>query len=267
MAEEKKGVNFVERFRELTAAPISSQTELFLKSFIFDLGDEWKIVEKLESLFRKRLNDAAEGKDDLNPVMAADFLQKNGLERTAKERKEEIADIDLDNNDRIAFIEYLLLHFKVMILKAYYKRIGVDCPHDLSKGGIGVTGVGAELLEELFTMPEGLDAELEAAIEAFTATKNARLAKLKTLEEAAAKGGVKGLAAQNEIKQMEAQDTTEMNRLEITLNAAKRRAGKHSGDAALQAKKRQEEEEARKKQAESRAKLKAKTALWENNNS
>ena len=34
-------------------------------------------------------------------------------ERTALQRKEEIKDIDLDFNDRICFIEYLLLHYKV----------------------------------------------------------------------------------------------------------------------------------------------------------
>lgn len=263
MAEDKKAVNYVDKFRELTSKPISLQTELFLKSFIFDLNDDWKVVETLEKQFRARLRDANEGKDDLNPVMAADFLQKNGLERTALERKEEIKDIDLDQNDRIAFIEYLLLHFKVMILKAYYKRHEQNCPHDFSRGGIGVTGVGAELLEELFTMPMGLDPELEAAIEEFTAQKNARLEKMKQLEDTAAKGGVKGLAAVNEIKQIESQDTTWLNRMEITLNAAKKRASKNSGAEALAAKQAKEEAEARAKQEASRAKLKAKTALWE----
>jgi hypothetical protein len=47
--------------------------------------------------------------------MAADFLQKHGKERTAIQRGQEIKDIDLDNNSRIAFIEYLLLHYKVII--------------------------------------------------------------------------------------------------------------------------------------------------------
>jgi hypothetical protein len=144
--------------------------EFFLKSFIFDLGDDWKNVLTLQKEFGKRLKDAGkqtsvqlvplgerrvqcfgqeqrslfvvaactgEGKDDLNPVMAADFLQKRGLERTALQRKEEIKDIDLDSNDRIAYLEYLLLHYKVMILNAFYKRIAKTNPFDMSKGGIG----------------------------------------------------------------------------------------------------------------------------------
>lgn len=76
---------------------LDTQLEAFLKSFIFDLGKDWKELNVLLKAYRKRLSDANEGKEDLNPIMAADFLQKNGLERTALQRKEETQDIDLDN--------------------------------------------------------------------------------------------------------------------------------------------------------------------------
>jgi len=255
--------SFEERFRALTEKPIEDQTELFLKSFIFDLGDNWKEVSVLENDFRKRLRDANEGKQDLNPIMAADFLQKHGLERTATQRKEEVKDIDLDKNDRIAFIEYLLLHYKVMILQAYYKRTGAECKEDMGHGGLGIVGVGPKLLEELFTMPLGLDPELEKAIEEFTAKKKAREEKFNDLYAKAALGGVKGLAANNEIKQLESQDQTEMNRIEITLNAAKKKGMKASGDVALAEKKKKDEDEERRKQEESKAKLKARAAQFE----
>jgi hypothetical protein len=155
-------------------------------------------------------------------MQASDFLQKNGKERTGLQRKEEVRDIDLDNNDRIAFIEYLLLHFKAMILSAYFKRTNDHNPFDLSEetnpSAIGITGIGHQLLDELFTLPVGLPAELIAAIEEFTAKKQSRETRLKTLEKQAENGGVKGLAAKNEIEQMNAEDQTSMNRLEITLN-------------------------------------------------
>jgi hypothetical protein len=157
----------------------------------------------------------------------------------------------------------MLLHFKVMILQEYYKRTGETCREDLSKGGIGITGVGYKLLEELYTFPIGLDPELERAIEEFTAKKKAREAKVRELTEKAAQGGVKGLAAKNEIDQMEAQDTTEMNRLEITLNAAKKRSAKSSSEVALQQKKKAEEAEKKKKDEEQKARLKAKAAMFD----
>jgi hypothetical protein len=261
--DEKKRQNDLVRFKELTGKGLDDHLEFFLKSFIFDLGDDWKAVIGLQKQFKKRLNDAAEGKEDLNPIMAADFLQKSGLERTALQRKEEIKDIDLDKNDRIDFIEYLLLHYKVMILTAFYKRLAKTCPYDLTKGGIGICGVGPQLLDELFTMPMGLDPALEKAIEEFTAKKRAREGKMKDLETKSAKGGVAGLAAGNELKQMESQDATEMNKMEITLNAAKRRAATASGDVALQEKKKKQEDEERAKREASKAKLKGMAAQWE----
>lgn len=40
----------------------------------------------------------------------------SGLTRTATQRTQEIKDIDLDADQRICFIEYLLIHYKAMIL-------------------------------------------------------------------------------------------------------------------------------------------------------
>jgi hypothetical protein len=102
---------------------------------------------------------------------------------------------------------------------------------------------------------------LERAIEEFSQKKKQRSGQLQALREKAAQGGVKGKAAENEIKQMETQDLTEMNRLEVTLNAAKKRAAK-SSEAVLEAKKKKEEEEKQRQREESRAKLAAKAALF-----
>jgi len=261
-ADEKFSDN-VQKFKDLTQKPIEQQSELFMKSFIFDLGDDWKMINKLETSYRKRLVDAAENQPDLNPVMAADFLQKNGKERTAQQRKEEVADVDLDHNGRIAFIEYLLLHYKSMILTAYYKRTGESCPYDLSHDGVGLKDVGKYLLDELFTMPMGLDPELERAIEEFTKAKKAREDKLKDLRTKSDAGGVKGLAASNEIKQMESADNTQMNKLEITLEAAKKRCARDSGEVALKSKQAKEASEAKSKQDTARANLKSKAAMWD----
>lgn len=161
----------------------------------------------------------------------------------------------MDKNDRIAFIEYLLLHFKKMILLAYYKRTGENNPHDLSNEGIGVTGVGDQLLDELFTLPVGLDPALEKAIEEFTAQKKAREKKMEELAKLSQESGVKGLRAKNELAQMQSEDLTEMNKMELTLNAARKKAAKNSGEQALQEKKKREEEEKKAKIAEGRARL------------
>ena len=154
-----------------------------------------------------------------------------------------------------------------MILRAHYERIGKACPFDLSGDGVGVVGCGQQLLEELFTFPGGLPADLQQALDDFFATKRARAARLKKLQKKAALPGVKGLTAKNEIAQINAQSGTEMNRLEITLNAAKRRAMRKGGGGnaadVLAAKKKKEAAAAAKARKAARAKLKARAAMFD----
>lgn len=65
------------------------------------------------------------------------------------------------------------------------------------------------------------------------------------------------------MQQLSNEDLTEFNRIEITLNAAKRRAGKASGEIALEQKRRQEEEELKKEKQLGRERLAAKAALFQ----
>jgi len=252
-----------EKFIELAKKSPDDQLEFFLKSFIFALDDKWKDVVTLLAEFQKYVQRGGEGKADMNFVQAAEFLQKHDKARIAQQIKDELKDIDLDNNNRIAFIEYLLIHFKVMVLTDFYKRHEVAPAEDLSNDGVGIVGVGDKLLEELFEPKSGLPPELVAAIEEFTSKKREKEAKVKDLEAKAAAGGVKGAAATNELSQLQASDKTEFNRLEVTLNAAKRKASKGSSEAALNAKKKKEEEERKKAEEEARQKMVERKKLWE----
>jgi len=254
-----------EKFVELCKKPADDQMEFFLKSFIFALDDRWKEVARLRTEFQKYVDRGGEGKPDLNFVQAAEFLQKNDKVRIAQQIKDELKDIDLDHNGRISFIEYLLIHFKVLVLAEFYKRYETNPVEDLSTDGVGVIGVGDKLLDELFEPKAGLPPDLVAAIEEFTRKKREKEAQIKDLEAKAAQGGVKGAAAANELLQVQAADRTDMNRLELTLNAAKRKASKGSSDAALQAKRKKEEDERRKAEEEARAKMIERKKLWEQN--
>lgn len=261
--DQKQKADYVDRFQKLCSSSVEDQTEFFLKAFIFVLGNSWKDVLKISTAFSKYCREGGEGRMDLNPVQAADFLQKHGLTRTASQRSAEIKDIDLNTDNRIAMIEYLLLHYKAMILREYYQRTQEDEVEDLSDGAIGVTGVGDMLLDQLFQAAVGLDPEIEKAIEELMTMKREKQKKIKELQEKADQGGVKGLAAKNEIEQIAREDPTELNRLEITLNAAKRKAAKSSGDIALKKKLKEDEEEKLEKLRAGRQKLQQKAALFE----
>lgn len=255
-------VNYADKFAELVKMDTDAQMEFFLKSFIFGLGDNWKEVPRLATLFKDYLIEQSE-KNDLDPVQASEFLQRMGRTRTAIERRRELADIDLDSNDRICFTEYLLLHYKVMILTEYFKRKDMQPTVSLENDGVGLLDVGEMLLEELFTLPLGLSPEIEAAIEEFMAKKKERESKIAELKEKMKAGGVKGLTAKTELVALENSDMTEFNRVEITLAAAKRRSAKESGAVALEKKQLKEKEEKAAAALASRQKLAARAAMFE----
>ena len=252
-----------DRFTELCQQDPVDQCEFFLKSFIFALGDGWKDVPQMCSDFQKHAKDTGKSETMMNHIQAADFLQKHGKTRTGLERKHEVEDIDINGDGNIAFTEYLLLHYKVMVLKEYYERHEKEPEEDLTNDGVNLVGVGGKLLEELFTMPKGLSPQLEAALEAFADAKKKREAKIKELTAKAEKGGVKGMAAKQELVILESGDKTESNRIELTLQAAKRKASKKSGEDALKAAQDQQAKELKAAAEAKRAKMKARMAMFE----
>jgi len=253
--DKKKLEGLRVKFAELCSKDADDQMEFFLKSFIFALDERWKEVTVLRAKYGKYLKDLGNGAKDLNFVQAADFLQKNDKTRIAQQIKDELADIDLDNNKAISFIEYLCLHYKALILIEYYKRTELKPAEDLSNDGIGIVGVGDKILDELFYPKVGLPPELIEAIEAFTAKKKELEARRRDLENKAAQGGVKGNAAANELAQLDAADKTTMNRQEVTLDAARRKAMKTSSDVALDKKKKEEEAARKKAEDDARARM------------
>lgn len=100
-----------------------------------------------------------------------------------------------------------------------------------------MTGVGEQLLDELFYMPAGMNPELEKAIEAFYAKQRARTSRrdgfffVKTmlthlgaeryaeLSKIANGAGVKAFTAKNEMAQMDSEDQTATNREVQLLNS------------------------------------------------
>ena len=129
--------------------------------------------------------------------------------------------------------------------------------------GVGITEVGAKLLEELFSMPAGLSPQLEEALETFAAEKKARQKKVDELTAKAEAGGVKGMAARQELRILESGDETETNKLELTLAAAKRKAQKTSGAEAVKNLKEEKEKAAKADADARRAKMKARAAMFD----
>lgn len=214
---------FAKRFTDLQKEPIQEQAAVFSRRFVFSLGDQFSDVFELQKQFEEACK-GDEGGQNLSHAGAANFMQVHGQTRTAQQRRAELKDIDINNDGKVSFLEYLLLHYKIMILKEYFARNNMEPDVDMDSNGVGVTGVGERLVEELFNVPQGLDPELEKMMDEFSVERAKRLKKIENLEEKVAKGGVAGMAAKNELEQLKAADETDMNAVEARIKAAVKKA-------------------------------------------
>jgi len=217
---------FREKFQELTKKPISEQGKFFCHRFVFRLGDRYHEVKQLETKFSDFLKNDDGKADSMSPAVAADFFQKNGQTRTALQRKAELADVDVNQDGRTYFIEYLVLHFKIMILEEFFARKGEDPDVDMGNNGVGLTGVGERLIEELFAPPQGVDPELEKMMKDFSLTRQARAKEIADLEEIVAAGGVKGMSAKTKLDGLKHDDSSALNAIEARIAAAIKKADK-----------------------------------------
>jgi hypothetical protein len=254
---------FRDKFKELTKLSIEEQCKYFCHRFVFRLGDRYTEVKQLEVRFKDFLkNDDGKG-DSMSPAVAADFFQKNGQTRTALQRKAELADVDVNGDGRTSFIEYLILHFKLMILEEFFARKGEAPDVDMANGGVGLTGVGDRLIEELFAPPQGVDPELEKMMKDFAASRAARAKEIADLEEIVAGGGVKGMGAKTKLDSLLKEDSSSLHAIEARIAAAIKKTEKKTHEEV----ERREAESAAKMQDENnkhKAGLAGKTAAFGN---
>ena len=239
-----------DKFHALAKESVEEQARVFEQRFVFSLGDRYKEVQALKIKFKEALSHD-DGKDSLSPAAAAGFLQSLGRTRTALQRKAELQDVDINGDGRTSFIEYLLLHFKIMILEEYFKRKGTEPDVDMGNDGVGLTGVGDRLIEELFAPPAGLDPELEKLMAEFSLMHASREKEIHELEATVAEGGVKGMAAKNKLESLKKEDQTSMHAVEAKIAAAIKKAVRKSEEEVKkkhgeEAKKKADDDEARK---------------------
>ena len=110
---------------------------------------------------------------------------------------------------------------QVLIVREYFERHHKEPTVSLENSGVGLMTVGPMLLEELFTTSNE-DAETRRALHDFLTSQNTVSERIMALKKLSVAGGVKGLAAKNELAQLENQDTTALNQLKVKLEAAQR---------------------------------------------
>lgn len=217
---------FKAKFAELTKLSIEEQMKFFQQRFVFLLGDRYYEVEEILAKFKEALKHDDGKAESLSGAAAADFMQKMGKTRTAMQRKAELADFDVNGDGRVSFVEYLCLHYKIMILEEFFKRKGEAPDVDMGNEGVGLTGVGERCIEEMFAPPAGLDPELEKMMKQFSLAHQTREKEVADLEAIIAQGGVKGMSAKNQLESIKKLETTDLNAIEARIAAAIKKAQK-----------------------------------------
>jgi len=208
------------KYITLCKEDFAKQKEFFLKRFILDLGERYDEACDLCDQFYEK----GKGAPFVGHVATADLFHKLGKPRTATQQKAELKDVDLDANGDMSLVEYLIIHFKCMILNSYFSRKGMEPDVDMSTDGVGLVGVGLRLVTEMYSPPLGLDPELEKMMKDFMISKKEREIAIKEKEAVIAQGGVKAMAVKAELEKLTASNESDLNHLEAKIKASTKKA-------------------------------------------
>eukprot|EP00743_Colponemidia_sp_Colp-15_P000003 GILK01000004.1.p1 GENE.GILK01000004.1~~GILK01000004.1.p1 ORF type:complete len:347 (-),score=104.49 GILK01000004.1:114-1154(-) len=231
---------YVQKLHEVSERTYMDQAKFFLNAYIKEFLGRFDDVLNFVTSFARLDPRGLEG-NELDEFQSHRFLEMQGEAKTVVELRQKLSTIDVDVNNKMALIEFLLFRFN-------------------------------KTIKELIDLPQNSSIELLRAIEEFNrvvAERVAREKRMDTLRAESNESGVRGMRAKAELAQMESQDTMNQRRQEITAAAKTRRLQREPGaggaERELEDIQRRKQEEEAQIRAESRMKLAAKAALWNKN--
>jgi len=237
------------KFREITEnQTIDEQARTFLRAFVVSFQGKFEEVLDLADEFKKYGPQTGKIRE-LDELQAHIFLERRGETLTVTDLRERLKKIDLDSNNKMAFIEYCLFRYE-------------------------------KTLKDLFEAKpnEALLAKLDKAIEAHKQVmeeKRLREEKIAELEAVVAAGGPAAAKAKIELHQLRTHDPAKDTKNEISAmqnKLAAKRALKNPEEEEkrvyeeeqqrLREEKLRQEAEQKRKAEESKQRLKERAALW-----
>jgi len=101
-----------EKFKEFTAKNYPEQGQAFLNAYWDEMEGETEFIWNWSNEFSGLDLEKGKAGSDLDEFNAHRFLEKLGETRTIREMRDELREIDIDFNKRMALIEYLLVRYK-----------------------------------------------------------------------------------------------------------------------------------------------------------
>jgi len=226
-----------EKFREFTSTHYIDQAKAFLNAYWHDVeGDAeyvWEWTHQFIAL------DVEKGKEgcDLDEFNAHRFLEKLGETKTIRDLRDELREIDMDFNKRMAIIEYLLYRYKKTISDFVRRPQGgnseeiAHAQHNLevAQAALEEAKVAAEKATRQHELSLQAEAELKQALSELHAQEEAYNNKKMALErksEDSNLGVVQRNKAKNELAQHLSEDPLPLRRAKLTTEAATKKAEK-----------------------------------------
>jgi hypothetical protein len=193
---------YKQQFQDVVAKSVDDQAAFFLRAFVLEFQGKFEEVLELGTQFKKYLPESGQ---ELEEDMLHRFLEVRGETKTVVEFRDALKKMDIDQNRKTAFIEFCMWK--------YNKGLG----ELFAPAGKNVTKELLEALERAIAAYQEVQRKKEA--------REKEIARLQAIVDGNP-GGVKGMAAKNQIEQMLHEDELERNRQEVTTAAKKRAAEK-----------------------------------------
>jgi len=201
----------MERFNELSLQKYSDQAVFFLNAFWNECGDQ---AEQIYGYYQGflQLDTKKEDGCDLDEFYSHKFLETYGETLTALELRNAMRKIDINHDNRMSFLEYLLFRYTQSVEELLIRPQGVTCSQEL----VDALKALAQAREDIRRARDE-DIKLQA-IKAEIASKKSHL------EKQSQAGGVKGNKAKQELFALNNEDSTELNAAKLRAEAAVRKA-------------------------------------------
>jgi len=186
----------MEKFKTFVSLNYIEQGKAFLNAYWDELSGEAELIWDYANQFVALDIDKGKEGNDLDEFNAHRFLEKRGETKTVRQMRDELKEIDIDFNKRMALIEYLLWKYKKPI-NEFVKRPQGDNTEELKEAQ-------RQLDEAQHALDIAIRASQESDEAADFAAKEAKIAKQAALEAKQQAEKAKESAEQARLKAEEA---------------------------------------------------------------
>eukprot|EP01130_Rhizamoeba_saxonica_P000181 TRINITY_DN10177_c0_g1_i1.p1 TRINITY_DN10177_c0_g1~~TRINITY_DN10177_c0_g1_i1.p1 ORF type:complete len:353 (+),score=153.72 TRINITY_DN10177_c0_g1_i1:51-1061(+) len=180
--------NKQEKFEQFTQLVYFEQAKAFMNAYWGDLDNE-RIWEQAHLFVELDIDNGKEG-SDLDEFNAHRFLEKQGETKSVRELRDELKEIDMDFNKRMALVEYLLF--------AHQKSVSDFIARPQGENTEEVAAAQAALEEAQAALASAQEAHEKATADAASAKADANASK--AAAEEAADDAAKAEAAENDLQ-------------------------------------------------------------------